>query len=165
MDNLQWEINQLKVENRKLREQDPEASRRVDRETTLEGEAAELRDRVRECEGRLTEEEATLQSARRRAEEAEATARKLNLRIEELVETHRRPVAGAGLEEDDGATSSRTELEATLQSREQELAATREELSDAPGARRTGEPQCGEGSHVVAAGRAAMIPCHRGGAS
>ena len=53
LDTLQWEVNQLEVENRRLREEHPEESRVLTLEAELErskNEAATLRDRVGECE-------------------------------------------------------------------------------------------------------------------
>ena len=43
MDNLQWEVNRLEAENRSLRAQDTEASKRVDLELEFEQVTEELR--------------------------------------------------------------------------------------------------------------------------
>ena len=54
-DSLQWEINRLDAENRRLRADDPAASERVDLEAELEqsrSDVAELTSRVRELEKR-----------------------------------------------------------------------------------------------------------------
>ena len=42
IDNLQWEVNRLDVENRHLREADTEASKLVDLQTELEQSKAEV---------------------------------------------------------------------------------------------------------------------------
>ena len=42
VDSLNWEVQRLDVENRKLRERDPAAEERVDREVELESAKADL---------------------------------------------------------------------------------------------------------------------------
>ena len=49
-DNLQWELQRLTVENRRLHEEQPEVSQHVDREARLERDVAELLERARESE-------------------------------------------------------------------------------------------------------------------
>ena len=56
LDNLQWEVNRLDGENQRLRDEDAEASVRVDLEAELEqskGEVARLTERVKTCEQQI----------------------------------------------------------------------------------------------------------------
>ena len=75
-----------------MRDQNPEASRRVDREAELEktrGDVAELRDRVQGVRRRLDESAGALEDAERRAVDAETRARELDEQIKTQAETHR----------------------------------------------------------------------------
>ena len=58
-DNLQWEVHHLDVENRKLKEQNPEG---VDHEAELERDVAELTDNVRTYEQQLAEKMGVIKS-------------------------------------------------------------------------------------------------------
>ena len=56
LDNLKWKKNQLKTENRRLREENPDQSRVLQLEAELKqsaNEAAQLRDRVEQCEKQI----------------------------------------------------------------------------------------------------------------
>ena len=133
VDNLQWEVHRLNVENRKLRDQDPEAGERVDREAELERaktDVAELKNRVQENEQRLDENAGALQDAERRAEDAEMRARDLEERINTQAEMHQQQLQDAVSEATrHNSMAERSELETTLQESEQNVAALREELS------------------------------------
>ena len=81
-----------------MRDQNPEASKRVDREAELEktrGDVAELRDRVQAYERRLDESAGALEDAERRAVDAETRARELDEQIKTQAETHRRQLEDA----------------------------------------------------------------------
>ena len=73
-DNLRWEVQRLDVENHRLRENNPEASRSLDREAQLERakcDIDELTDHVQASEGRVAEYTETVERAERRAADAE----------------------------------------------------------------------------------------------
>ena len=56
LDQLQWEVNRLETENRRLREDNPEHSRVLSLGAELEqskNEAAELRNRLSKCEQQI----------------------------------------------------------------------------------------------------------------
>ena len=65
-DQLQWELQRLGVQNRRLRENRPEASKRVDQEAELEQarrDVAEMIERVRASEQRLAENAGAVKEA------------------------------------------------------------------------------------------------------
>ena len=53
LDNLQWEVNRLDGENQRLRDEDAEASVRVDLEAELEQSKGEVTERVKTCEQQI----------------------------------------------------------------------------------------------------------------
>ena len=79
MDSLNWEVQRLDVENRKLRQRDPAAEERVDREAELESAKAylmEMATRIKTLEQQLSEHTEAVAEAGRRAElRAELTNR------------------------------------------------------------------------------------------
>ena len=84
LDNLQWEVNRLGAENRRLRDGDPETSSRLDTEAELQqskAETAELAERVEALEQQLAEG----RTAAAKEEQGEA-----EVRARELAETHQR---------------------------------------------------------------------------
>ena len=86
MDSLRWEVQRLEVENRRLREQDPEAEERVDCGAELESarvKVAEKTERIKTLEQQLANSTEATTEARRRASEAEERAAELSRRIEE----------------------------------------------------------------------------------
>ena len=78
VDKLQWEVNRLDVENRRLRDGDVEASSRLDLEAEFEeskAESARMAERVRASEEQLKDSSRVVAEAERRASLAESTAR------------------------------------------------------------------------------------------
>ena len=72
IDTLQWELNQLRVENWRLKEENPEASRLVTLEAELEGargDVARLTERVSVGEREVTSERTRADTASRTQEE------------------------------------------------------------------------------------------------
>ena len=80
MDSLQWEIHRLGVENRHLREENPEVSRTLQQLEGAKREVAELTDRKSELERRLTETARAAEDAAERAQRAETRAEELETR-------------------------------------------------------------------------------------
>ena len=80
MDSLQWEIHRLGVENRHLREENPEVSRTLQQLEGAKQEVAELTDRKSELERRLTETVRAAEDAAERAQRAETRAEELETR-------------------------------------------------------------------------------------
>ena len=122
IDGLEWEVQRLTTENRKLREDNPGTSELVDREAELEktrSDAAELTDRVLALERQLAENTNAKEDAESRAGRAETRAAEL----ESLVETRRETQATAASEEVE-------ELRATIRDRERESEKIRRDLSD-----------------------------------
>ena len=80
VDSLQWEIHRLGVENRHLREENPEVSRTLQQLEGAKREVAELTDRKSELERRLTETARAAEDAAERAQRAETRAEELETR-------------------------------------------------------------------------------------
>ena len=81
VDSLNWEVQRLDVENRKLRERDPAAEERVDREAELESAKADLVEmatRIKTLEQQLSEHTEAVAEAGRRAAAAELRAELTN---------------------------------------------------------------------------------------
>ena len=137
LDNLRWEVNRLDVENRRLRAEDQEASKRVDLEAELEetrGDVAGLTERVTAYEKQKGELEAT----REQLTEANARAtRELEETREQLAEANAR--ATRELE------ATREQLTEANARATRELEETREQLAEtnarAEGAADGGEHQ------------------------
>jgi chromosome segregation ATPase len=75
IDNLEREVERLTVENRKLREDDPGASERLDREAELQrtkNDVAEVTNRMEVLEQQLAERTSAAEDAEVRAGQAEA---------------------------------------------------------------------------------------------
>ena len=86
-DSLQWEVQRLDVQNRRLREQNPEASECVDREAKLEkakNDVAEMTSRLRAWEEQQSENARATEEAEHRATEAERRAAELEEKMREL---------------------------------------------------------------------------------
>ena len=80
LDNLQWEVNRLDAENRRLRDGDPEASSCVDLEAELQhskAETAQLAERVRMLEEQLAEARAAAEGEEREDEERTTLGQRL----------------------------------------------------------------------------------------
>ena len=89
MDSLQWEIHRLEVENRHLREENPEVSGTLQQLEGAKREVAELTDRKSELERRLTETARAAEDAVQRAQRAETRAEELETRrLEEETDGH-----------------------------------------------------------------------------
>ena len=84
LDNLQWEIQHLQVENRKLREDHPNATELVDREAEVEraskAEAA-MRSRVKSLEEQLADGATLAAESEGRAADAERKIVELEAKI------------------------------------------------------------------------------------
>ena len=74
IDNLEREVERVTVENRKLREDDPGASERLDREAELQSDVAELTNRMEVLQQQLAERISAAEDAEVRAGQAEARA-------------------------------------------------------------------------------------------
>ena len=123
IDGLQWEVHRLGAENRKLREDNPGASERIDREAELEKtkyDVAELTNHVKVLERQLAEGTSTVEDAESRAERAEARAAEL----EKLTEIADRSVAGTMSEEET------TRLRAAVRVNEESLGEAQRELRE-----------------------------------
>lgn len=123
IDGLQWEVHWLGAENRKLREDNPGASERIDREAELEKtkyDVAELTNHVKVLERQLAERTSTVEDAELRAERAEARAAEL----EKLTEIADRSVAGTMSEEET------TRLRAAVRVNEESLGEAQRELRE-----------------------------------
>jgi len=120
VDSLNWEIQRLSAENRKLRERDPAASERVDCEAELErakaDDVAEMTGRVRTLENQLADSVEIAEDAGRRASEAEERAAGLRQRLEELSTAQETPEAA-----ESGAPSEGKALELEEALRQSEL--------------------------------------------
>ena len=135
MDNLQWEVNRLDAENMRLREQNPDASNRMDCETELKKateDVAELNGRVQVYEQRLAESAQAAEDAERRAVEAEARSRELAAEVRARAETEplsrekdEESAAGRSREE---LESERAELERAYQTSERNVATMEDEV-------------------------------------
>ena len=89
MVSLQWEIHCLGVENRHLREENPEVSGTLQQLEGAKREVAELTDRKSELERRLTETARAAEDAAERAQRAETRAEELETRrLEEETDGH-----------------------------------------------------------------------------
>ena len=77
---LQWEIHRLGVENRHLREENPEVSGTLQQLEGAKREVAELTDRTSELERRLTETARAAEDAAQRVQRAETRAEELETR-------------------------------------------------------------------------------------
>ena len=84
LDGLQWEVNRLEVENRRLREGDAEASARVDLEGELERSKAELAQMAARVEESAAQAADQAQAAERRARETEELAGHQEQALEEI---------------------------------------------------------------------------------
>ena len=87
VDGLQWEINRLDAENRRLREGNPEASERVDLEAELQQAKSDevgLTQRIQMYEKQLEELRASAEIRTLDAEKHEKTVRDLDQTREEL---------------------------------------------------------------------------------
>ena len=87
MDSLNWEVQRLDVENRKLREQNPGAGECVDREAELESvrtDVAEMAARVRTLEQQLEDRAGAAAEAERRGTEAEERTAETRQKVDEL---------------------------------------------------------------------------------
>ena len=84
LDGLQWEVNRLEVENRRLREGDAEASVRVDLEGELERSKAELAQMAARVEESAAQAADQAQAAERRARETEELAGHQEQALEEI---------------------------------------------------------------------------------
>ena len=123
VDQLQWDLNRLKAENRRLREENPDAERIMALEAELEGskgEVARLTERVGVCEQQMQE-----------AEDARTAA--------------------AATEMQDGDDSELKEVQAQLRATAERLAAERETTSDLQGSLRRMEERESELLEVVEA--------------
>ena len=120
-DNLQWEVNRLDAENRKLRSENPDLGARVDLESELEqakNDVATLSQQAETCRAQLVELRASARSEDERAanvDELERTRDSLQTATAELAELRE---TNAGLA---------TEVE-VCRARETELEQRREEL-------------------------------------
>ena len=74
IDNVEREVERVTVENRKLREDDPGASERLDREAELQSDVAELTNSMEVLEQQLAERKSAAEDAEVRAGQAEASA-------------------------------------------------------------------------------------------
>ena len=74
IDNVEREVERVTVENRKLREDDPGASERLDREAELQSDVAELTNRMEVLQQQLAERISAAEDAEVRAGQAEARA-------------------------------------------------------------------------------------------
>ena len=129
LDNLQWEVNRLDAENRRLREQDPETTSRVDCETELErakGDVTELSGRVDEYERRLAESAEALEDATRRASEAERRSTELADELQAWTGSGKRT---PDAESEGEREEERAELEQALAESEKNTAAMRGEIA------------------------------------
>ena len=81
---LQWEVNRLEVENRRLREGDAEAGARVDLEGELERSKAELAQMAARVEESAAQAADQAQAAERRARETEELAGHQEQALEEI---------------------------------------------------------------------------------
>ena len=87
VDSLNWELQRLQVENRRLREDNPAAEERVDRGVELESVRAEVAEKTQSIEAlerELADSVGAATEAGRRASEAEERVAELSARIEEL---------------------------------------------------------------------------------
>ena len=85
MDTLNWEVQRLQVENRRLSDQEPEAGERVDREAELERARADVTERdqrIEALEQQLADGEVATAEATRRASEAEDRVAELSERLD-----------------------------------------------------------------------------------
>ena len=128
-DSLQWEVQRLDAENRRLRERNPEEAESVDREAELEkarSDVAEMTNRVQACEQQREESARALEGAERRAVQAEKLAEELGEKMKVLSAAHPEGVS----DRTPDATEFR-ELEGALRECEESLATARTELSRA----------------------------------
>ena len=92
LDNLTWEKDQLKAENRRLQEEHPDLSRTLQLEKELEQsrtEAEELRDRVKQCEEQTPQLEKELEQSRTEAEELRDRVEQLEEQMADTTRTER----------------------------------------------------------------------------
>ena len=125
LDSLNWELQRLQVENRKLREEHPEAAERIDQEEEVasarEAEAA-MTERVQRLEEQLAGRNASAAESERRATDAQREVLELSARLEALVADQER----------DGrnATTGATAGTATLGQLEEALQARRDRVRE-----------------------------------
>ena len=90
IDNLQWEVNRLDAENRRLRDENADGSARVDLEAELEQskvEVARMAERVKTCERQLEESARAAAETEQRATLAEGQARSHEQTVQDLEAT------------------------------------------------------------------------------
>ena len=116
MDSLQWEIHRLEVENRHLREENPEVSGTLEQLEGAKREVAELTDRTSELERRLA----------RAAEDAAERAQRAETRAEEL-ETRR---LGEETDGHGGEVEASLEIERLRADHERSLREVQQELAE-----------------------------------
>ena len=123
VDSLKWEVQRLEVENRRIREQNPVGSERVDCEAELERaktDVTEMATRMRTLE-QLADSAGMAREAGRRTTEAEERAVELQERIEELSAMHLRDATTAG---------SGTPNETTVAELEEALGASKDKVRE-----------------------------------
>ena len=135
MDNLQWEINRLDAENRRLRSENPDASDRVDRETELEQartDVAASNERARMYEEQVRKLREEIDGRNDDTEAHERTARELEQTREELrtandAVVNEREMAAGLKEEVDSLQTQLMELRDELENGESSVRKLRQE--------------------------------------
>lgn len=130
IDGLQWEVSRLDAENRKLRDGDVEASKRVDLEAELDQlkrDYAELTTELETCKQRLHENTGALASAERRATEAESGVERLECEVGILKKAHYEELALATTRATD-AEEQISQLHSKMDGSQQEVSVARENL-------------------------------------
>ena len=136
MDNLQWEINRLDAENRRLRSENPDASDRVDRETELEQartDVAASNERARMYEEQVRKLREEIGGRNDDTEAHERTARELEQTREELrtandAVVNEREMAAGLKEEVDSLQTQLMELRDELENGESSVRKLRQEM-------------------------------------
>ena len=137
VDNLQWEVQRLEVENRKLRERDPAAGERVDREAELESARAnveEMAERIKTMEQQLADSEAAVTEARHRTSQAVENVAELDQRIADLM-ARRDEERATARDEASAHQTTMSQLEEALQSSRSRARELETELAAAEEAR------------------------------
>ena len=150
LDELQWEVNRLEAENRKLREDQPGNTDLVDREAELNKsrrEVAKLADRMRELERQLQEKTRAAADAGQRAEQAET-------QVEEL-----RTEAAAQETREANSEAEVVDLRTAINKREEELASAHRELGVLDAKLVEQERQHGAAGGPATEGRTGTLPC------
>ena len=80
VDGLQWEVNRLDAENRKLRDEKPEQGDRLDLAAELERAKGDVAELMKQREG----DEREIDNTKRRADAAERRVTELEARVREL---------------------------------------------------------------------------------